>query len=71
MLHMRGVHSEPFNQWLIMYDANWNNLMSTPYMTDRRAILESMAQQIKGIGKVTVDIWLAIIELAYAEQHTR
>ena len=45
--------------------------MSTPYMTDRRAILESMAQQIKGIGKVTVDIWLAIIELAYAEQHTK
>ena len=44
---MRGVHKEPFNQWLIMYDANRNKLMSTPYMADRLAILESMAQQIK------------------------
>ena len=42
-----------------------------PYMADRRAILENMAQQIKGIGDVTVDEWLAIVELAYAEQHTK
>lgn len=49
---MRGVHSEPYNQWLILLDANWNKLMSTPYMADRRAILENMAQQIKGIGDV-------------------
>lgn len=68
---MRGVHAEPYNQWLILIDANWNNLMSSPYMTDRRVILESMAQQIKGIGTVTVDIWLAIIELAYAEQQAK
>ena len=45
--------------------------MFTPYMADRRAILENMAQQIKGIGDVTVDEWLANIELAYAEQHTK
>ena len=64
---MRGVHKEPFNQWLIMYDAK----MSTPYMADRRAILENMAQQIKGIGKVTVDKWLAIVEQEYAEEHTK
>ena len=68
---MRGVHSEPLNQWLILLDANWNKLMSTPYTADRRAILENMAQQIKGIGDVTVDEWLAIVELAYAEQHTK
>lgn len=68
---MRGVHKEPFNQWLIMYDANRNKLMSTPYMADRLAILESMAQQIKGIGKVTVDKWLAIVEQEYAEQNTK
>lgn len=48
---MRGVHAEPFNQWLIEIDANWNKLMSTPYMVDRLAILQSMAQQIKGIGE--------------------
>lgn len=65
---MRGVHAEPFNQWLIEIDANWNKLMSTPYMVDRLAILQSMAQQIKGIGKVTVDTWLAIVEQAYSEQ---
>ncbi len=68
---MRGVHAGPYNQWLILIDANWNNLMSTPYMADRRAILENMAQQIKGIGDVTVDEWLAKVELAYAEQHTK
>ena len=68
---MRGVHREPYNQWLILLGANWNKLMSTPYMADRRAILENMAQQIKGIGDVTVDEWLANIELAYAEQHTK
>lgn len=68
---MRGVHREPYNQWLILLGANWNKLMSTPYMADRRAILENMAQQIKGIGDVTVDEWLAIVELAYAEQHTK
>lgn len=71
MLHMRGVHSEPFNQWLIMYDANWNRLMSTPYMADRRAILENMAKHIKGIGDITVDKWLAIVEQEHAEQHTK
>ena len=65
---MRGVHKEPFNQWIMSLDANWNKLMSTPYMTDRRAILENMAKQIKGISDITVDIWLAIIEQAYAEQ---
>lgn len=65
---MRGVHAEPFNQWLIKLDANWNTLMSTPYMVDKLAILEGMAQQIKGIGKVTVDEWLAIVEQAYAAQ---
>lgn len=65
---MRGVHAEPFNQWLIEIDANWNKLMSTPYMVDRLAILQSMAQQIKGIGEVTVDAWLAIVEQAYSEQ---
>ena len=65
---MRGVHAEPFNQWLIKLYANWNTLMSAPYMVDRLAILESMAQQIKGIGKATVDEWLAIIEQAYAAQ---
>lgn len=65
---MRGVHSEPLNQWLIKLDANWNTLMSAPYMVDRLAILESMAQQIKGIGKATVDEWLAIVEQAYAAQ---
>lgn len=65
---MRGVHAEPFNQWLIEIGANWNKLMSTPYMVDRLAILQSMAQQIKGIGKVTVDTWLAIVEQAYSEQ---
>lgn len=65
---MRGVHREPFNQWTISLDANWNKLMSTPYMADRRAILEDMAQRIKGIGKVTVDTWLAIVEQAYSEQ---
>lgn len=65
---MRGVHAEPFNQWLIEIDANWNKLMSTPYMVDRLAILENMAQRIKGIGKVTVDTWLAIVEQAYATQ---
>lgn len=68
---MRGVHREPYNQWLILLGVNWNKLMSTPYMTGRRAILENMAQQIKGIGDVTVDEWLAIVELAYAEQHTK
>lgn len=68
---MRGVHKEPFNQWIISLDANWNKLMSTPYMTDRRAILENMAKQIKGISDITVDIWLAIIEQAYAEQNTK
>lgn len=68
---MRGVHREPYNQWLILLDANWNKLMSTQYTADRRAILENMAQQIKGIGDVTVDEWLAIVELAYAEQHTK
>lgn len=68
---MRGVHREPYNQWLILLDANWNKLMSTPYTADRRAILENMAQPIKGIGDVTVDEWLAIVELAYAEQHTK
>ena len=45
--------------------------MSTPYMVDRLAILESMAQQIKGIGKVTVYKWLTIVEQEYAEQHTK
>ena len=45
--------------------------MSTPYMADRRAILENMAKQIKGIGDVTIDEWLAKVELAYAEQHTK
>ena len=65
---MRGVHAEPFNQWLIEIDANWNKLMSTPYMVDRLAILQNMAQQIKGIGDVTVDTWLAIVEQAYSEQ---
>lgn len=65
---MRGVHAEPFNQWLIEIDANWNKLMSTLYMVDRLAILQSMAQQIKGIGEVTVDAWLAIVEQAYSEQ---
>lgn len=65
---MRGVHAEPNNQWLILLDANWNKLMSTPYMVDRLAILESMAQKIKGIGKVTVYTWLAIVEQAYATQ---
>ena len=65
---MRGVHSGPYNQWLILLYANWNKLMSTPYMVDRRAILENMAKQIKGISDITVDIWLAIIEQAYAEQ---
>ena len=68
---MRGVHAEPYNQWLILIGANWNNLMSTPYMADRRAILENMAKQIKGIGDVTIDEWLAKVELAYAEQHTK
>lgn len=43
-------------------------MMSAPYMVDRLAILESMAQQIKGIGKATVDEWLAIVEQAYATQ---
>ena len=42
--------------------------MSTTYMADRRTILENMAKQIKGISDITVDIWLAIIEQAYAEQ---
>lgn len=65
---MRGVHAEPFNQWLIKLDANRNTHMSTPYTVDRLAILGSMAQQIKGIGKVTVDEWLAIVEQAYAAQ---
>lgn len=65
---MRGIYAEPFNQWLIKLDANWNTLMSAPYMVDRLAILESMAQQIKGIGKATVDEWLAIVEQAYAAQ---
>lgn len=65
---MRGVHAEPFNQWLIMLDANWNKLMSTPYMVDRLAILENMAKQIKGIGKVTVDEWLAIVEQEYVKR---
>lgn len=65
---MRGVHAEPFNQWLIEIDANWNKLMSTPYMVDRLAILQSMTQQIKGIGEVTVDAWLAIVEQVYSEQ---
>ena len=65
---MRGVHKEPFKQWIISLDANWNKLMSTTYMADRRAILENMAKQIKGISDITVDIWLAIIEQAYAEQ---
>ena len=64
---MRGVHAEPFNQWLIMLDANWNKLMSTPYMVDRLAILENMAKQINGIGKVTVDEWLAIVEQEYVK----
>ena len=68
---MRGVHKEPFNQWLITYDANRNKLMSTPYMADRRAILDNMAKQIKGISDITVDTWLPIIEQAYAEQHTK
>lgn len=54
-----------------MYDANWNRLMSTPYMADRRAILENMAKHIKGIGDITVDKWLAIVEQEYAEQHTK
>ena len=65
---MRGVHAEPFNQWLIQLDANWNTLMSAPYMVDRLTVLENMAQQIKGIGKATVDEWLAIVEQAYAAQ---
>lgn len=65
---MRGVHTIPYNQWLILLGANWNKLMSTPYMADRRAILENIAQQIKGIGDVTVDTWLAIVEQAYSEQ---
>lgn len=68
---MRCVHREPFNQWTILLDTNWNKLMSTPYMVDRRAILENMAQRIKGIGKVTVDTWLAIVEQAYAELHRK
>ena len=37
-------------------------------MADRLAILESVAQQIKGIGDATVDAWLSNVELAYAEQ---
>ena len=45
--------------------------MSTPYMVDRRAILENLAKQIKGIGDATVDAWLPNVELAYAEQHTK
>lgn len=68
---MRGVHKEPFNQWIMSLDANWNKLMSTPYMVDRRAILENLAKQIKGIGDATVDAWLPNVELAYAEQHTK
>ena len=65
---MRGVHAEPFNQWLIEIDANWNKLMFSLYMVDRLAILQSMAQQTKGIGEVTVDTRLAIVEQAYATQ---
>ena len=68
---MRGVHTEPFNQWLILLGAYWDKLMSTPYMADRLAILENMAKQIKGISDITVDIWLPIIEQAYAEQNTK
>lgn len=67
---MRGVHAEPFNQWLIMLDANWDKLMSTPYMVDRLAILEDIAYQIKGIGEVTIDDWLVIVEQEYAKLQT-
>lgn len=67
---MRGVHAEPFNQWLIMLDANWDKLMSTPYMVDRLAILEDIAHQIKGIGEVTIDDWLVIVEQEYAKLQT-
>ena len=71
MLHMRGVAGDSLTLFQLMTDTQWNKLMSTQYMVDRRTILENIADQIYGVGVTTVDSYLPYIELAYAELHKK
>ena len=66
---MRGVAGDSLTLFQLMTEAQWNNLMSAEYMTDRLEILQNIADQIYGIGDITVDSYLPYIELAYAELH--
>lgn len=66
---MRGVAGDSLTLFQLMTEAQWNNLMSAEYMTDRLEILQNIADQIYDIGDITVDSYLPYIELAYAELH--
>jgi len=52
---LRGVHSEPKNEWLIAINDHWEEILNTPLMADRVQILKNLASQIKGIGPTTID----------------
>jgi len=52
---LRGVHSEPKNEWLIAIYDHWEEIKEAPCITDRIRILEDIASKINGIGPSTID----------------
>lgn len=60
---LRGIHSEPKNEWLIAVSSHWDEIKDAPYVTDRIRILKDLASHIDGIGPATIDETLTWFDL--------
>lgn len=49
----KGIHAEAKSEWLLQLCENKNNIIACS-MPDRIRLLEKLAQNIKGIGDITI-----------------
>ena len=60
--YLRGIHAEARSQWLETLSKNKTRIINKQTMAERRSIVEDLAGTISGIGQVTIDNTVAMIE---------
>ena len=61
----RGVRTDAFNNWIIMINNNYDQIMHIDTMSGRLRFLRNLAQNIKGIGEKTIEDTLLEFEKSH------
>ena len=66
-LMMKGIHSDAKNEWLMAFDNIVEDLFNEPDSLIRYRMIHDLADEIRGIGPVTADLFYAFFELKYPD----